>query len=298
MSCLSVLGKIRRARVDAQTTRYGKLTMTDFHGGVPTYHTRVESWECDFNGHWNTKFYMRSFEAASQVLASIADKSVGDATVRQVRFHHELVNGDAVEVKSFGAVDDAGAPAIAHCMLRDGDLVATCLDIATPPPGFLPFLKEAVAGQVLPRSIVGPHKTPWKADAGIDSVAEVGPIRLSAYTHPDRIGIEELMRFCAITSHTHAARIGFSQAYTRQTGIGRMLVELRLTRLGTCPVGTCLIAATRLIAAGGKSFVTASQLTTRAGEPIAMFELSTLAVDMKTRRATTIPDIVRVPAGA
>jgi acyl-CoA thioesterase FadM len=272
--------------------------MTDFHGGVPTFHTRVESWECDFNGHWNTRYYMRSFEAASEVLASMADKPAGDTAVRQVRFHRELVNGDAVEVRSFSTVDDEGAPAVAHCMLRDGELVATCLDIATPPPGFLPSLRQAVAGLVLPRGIVGPHKKPWKADAGIDSFVEVGPTRPGAYNHPGSISIEELMRFCAITSHTHAARIGFTLDYTRQTGIGRMLVELRLTRLGTCPVGTCLTATTRLIAAGGKSFITANQLTTHADQPIAMFELSTLAVDMKTRRATAIPDIIRMPVGA
>jgi acyl-CoA thioesterase FadM len=39
--------------------------------GRATFHTRVESWECDFNGHWNTRYYGRAFQAAAEVAAAL-----------------------------------------------------------------------------------------------------------------------------------------------------------------------------------------------------------------------------------
>jgi acyl-CoA thioesterase FadM len=266
--------------------------MTQMRDGLATYHTRVESWECDFNGHWNTKFYTRSFEAASEVLAAKARQDAPDIPVRQVRFHRELLNGDAVEIRSFAAVDAEGAPAVAHFMLRGDEVVATCLDLADPLPGFLPLAPGSETQLALPRGVVGPRRTPWKADPATDSIVEVGPTRPGDYDPRGNIGLETLMRFCAVTTHAHAAALGYTLEFTKQTGISRMLVELRLTRFSSCPVGTCLTAASRLIAAGGKSFNTANYLYTQTGEPIVMFELSILAVDMKTRRATAIPDII------
>lgn len=288
-----------RCITDSALTKTGTpIHMTETSHGTATYHTRVESWECDFNGHWNTKYYARSFEAASAVGAAMAGLTAALIAVRQVRFHRELVNGDAVEVRSFAVTDAESGPATAHCMLRDGVLVATCLDLATPPPAFLPPLDAQWMALAAPRGVVGPRQMPWSADECVDSIVELGPTQVGDYDHRGEIGIEHLMRFCAITSHTHAARIGFTLDYTKQTGVGRMLVELRLSRLGNCPAGTCLTAATRLVSTSPKAFVTANQLTTRAGEPIAMFELSTLAVDMKTRRATALPDILCIPGGA
>jgi hypothetical protein len=64
-ACGSDLGKYTQDEVVrwtkiAKKAGVGKQrvqTMGDFAGGVPTLHTRVESWECDFNGHWNTRHY-------------------------------------------------------------------------------------------------------------------------------------------------------------------------------------------------------------------------------------------------
>lgn len=33
--------------------------------GAPSFYTRAESWKCDFNDHWNTRFHVRAFQLAA-----------------------------------------------------------------------------------------------------------------------------------------------------------------------------------------------------------------------------------------
>lgn len=39
-------------------------------GSVATLHSRIESWECDYNGHWNARFYGRSLQLAAEGIAT------------------------------------------------------------------------------------------------------------------------------------------------------------------------------------------------------------------------------------
>lgn len=38
---------------------------------METFHTRVVAWECDVNGHWNTRFHGLAFQSAAEVLAAL-----------------------------------------------------------------------------------------------------------------------------------------------------------------------------------------------------------------------------------
>ena len=122
--------------------------MGDFDGGVPTLHTRVESWECDFNGHWNTRYYARSIEAATAVAAALAGHAATDGSrrlTRHMRFHSELRSGDAVEVRSFRTTDETGAAAIAHAVIEGGRIAATALDTGADYGDRLPALAISTA---------------------------------------------------------------------------------------------------------------------------------------------------------
>jgi acyl-CoA thioesterase FadM len=77
-----------------------------------------------------------------------------------------------------------------------------------------------------------------------------------------------------------------------QDHIGRMLAEMRYTKLGSAQVGDFLHIASNMYHAKGKAFYTAHILYTHRGTPVAIFELCTLAVDMKARRAINLPDFV------
>lgn len=48
--------------------------------GRPSHHTRVERWECDWNDHWNARFYVRSFQATVETVAGKAFWAVTEIT--------------------------------------------------------------------------------------------------------------------------------------------------------------------------------------------------------------------------
>ena len=73
-----------------------------------------------------------------------------------------------------------------------------------------------------------------------------------------------------------------------------MLVELRYRSFDVCEPGSCVRAASRLLAVQGKSYTAAHLIFSHSGRALALFELCTLAVDMTTRRATDLPDAVKV----
>ena len=263
--------------------------------GTPTLHTRVDAWECDFNGHWNSRFYCRSFETAVQVGAALQgdpDPAGMVASGWHVRFHSELRAGDPVMVRSFDLAPSGREGSAAHVMTSHGRVAATAIDQGLPRRARLARLPDALGRSVLPRGITSPPARPWEPDPDRDCVVELGPVRADE-THPDGTSsFESAMARLSSTTHHHAMQIGFTPEATERTGIGRMLVEMRYTVLGTCAAGTFLRGATRLVEATGKSFVTMIMFHTHDGTPVGLFELCTLAVDMNSRRATDLPDFV------
>jgi len=262
--------------------------------GVPTLHTRCEAWECDYNGHWNTRYYCRSFEAAGRVAAALADNDGqgGTRAPRHLRFHRELKSGDPVTICSFAILDAPEAPLTAHYMFRYDMVVATALDYGLPWNERLPALPAAEAMQALPRGLTGSRAEASEPDPPRDFVYELGPVRA------DELYADGAMQFwhavvrMSPAAHHHDLGIGFTLELIQDRGIGRMLAEIRYTWLGPCTEHDFLRAASRLTSAKGKAFTAAHYLYTREGAPIAMFEVCTLAVDMNTRRAIQLPDFM------
>lgn len=267
--------------------------MTDLFSGRTTFHTRADAWECDFNGHWNTKYYCRSVQAAAEVAASLSGQPGLAVPPRLMRFHSELRAGDPVVIHSCNLRATDGADRIAHILTSEDKIAATALDDGCARNPDLPDLPETLISKVQPRGLPVSAMVPWtEIEPRQDQVVELGPVE-EGETYPDgRLHYLPLASRLAIASHHHAMGIGYTMGFTARTGIGRMLVEMRSTPLGPAPVGTFLRGVSRIVSAEGKAYRTAHRIETHAGTYVAMFELAMLAVDMTTRRATQLPDFV------
>lgn len=273
----------------------GKTKKTALEAGIPTFHLRAEAWECDFNGHWNTRYYCRAFQTAAEVAAMLDGNTDRDSLVveqRQLRFHAELHGGDPVTIRSFDLADKGRTALTAHYMFCNGKVAATALDRGLPHNRHLTALGAADAALALPRGLTGPATKTWEPEPERDFLFELGPVR------PWELHSDGNMQFwsgvarMSHASHHHDLGIGFTLERMKETGVGRMLAELRYTRLGPCSEGDFLRAASRMTRAAGKAFTTAHFLYTQRGAPVAMLDLCTLAVNMKTRRAIELPGFV------
>lgn len=265
--------------------------------GQPFFHTRVENWETDFNGHWNTRFYARSFQMAAETIAASKGGShsgVKTAISRHMRFHRELFPGASVEVRSAAITGGPYDGAIVHFLYESGGVSATAIDL----PGIGSKLLQPIPNEelniALPRGLLDPVPLPWVNDvsAPLTFTSEAGTVRPSETDHTGHLEFDEIIRRCAHASHHHITRLGLSPELTQETGVGRMLAEMRVTVLGHCVPGDQLKVSARLLSVDQKSFITAHYMETRSGTPVALIEMCTLTVDMRTRKVTEVPSFL------
>lgn len=268
--------------------------MSNLNSGFPTYHSRAEDWECDFNGHWNTRFYCRSFRRASEILfaQNNSDNSYSaSSAIKYIRFHKELRSGDPVTVRSFTALGQT-KPIHAHILMTEDRIAATALDDVSVQSPDLPQLPKDLEGLVYPRGLPETISKHWQGSFCKDMVVELGKIEHQDCGENGELRFEDMIGRLAIASHHHAMAMGFTPEFTAQTSIGRMLVELRYMRCGRAEQGDFLRGYSRMTIAVGKSFHTEHIIANSKGVALAQFELNTLAVDMERRRATDLPQIV------
>lgn len=257
--------------------------------GTPTLHARVENWECDFNGHWNARFYGRSFQLAAEMIAHPGGSKT--APTRVIRFHGELFPGAAVEVRSAQLTDGRHPGAIVHALFSGERLSATALDLGGAPVAGLPLISEAAAKLALPRSLDA-ATAGWTEGCGT-SLCPTGPTRPAEMDHRGNLLFEEIIRRVAFAIHNHVGALGLNETYLKETGISRMAVESRVTRIGNVPVGTPLRVRTRITRRAVKSFVVAHLLESHSGAPLAFAQHSLLTVNLNTRRAVELPAFLR-----
>lgn len=134
--------------------------------GVVSHYTRVEQWEFDYNAHWNTRFYARSFHFVLEaVLAQNGDKVLARSCLhnRHIRFHHELRAGAAVEVRSLRLpISTKGSgTALLHRIESGGQICVTAIDLLHPDipvPEHLPILtSDSISNHLLRRLGTGSH---------------------------------------------------------------------------------------------------------------------------------------------
>jgi len=275
--------------------------MTADDAAPPTLHTRVESWECDFNGHWNARYYGRSFQMACENVAAAAsgqNPGLAAIAVRHIRFHRELHVGAAVELRSARIADGEHAGAVVHWLSSEGRLSATALDF----PGLggerLPAASSESAAVAFPRGLPASARLSEDASAATAYQAETGPVRPMELDHGGALLFEDVIRRVALSSHGQLARLGFTGAFVKDSGVNRMVVETRVTPQGRCAPGKPLRVRSRLTAVAEKSFATRHRLETAEGETIALVEHTLVAVDLKSRRAVEVPAFLRDLGGA
>lgn len=262
--------------------------------GILTHHTRVERWQCDFNDHWNARFHGRAFQCAAETAATLhggENPGAGVITARHIRYHRELRLGAAVEVRSAVIRDTAANGAVAHLLTSAGQLCAVAIDHSPHDTPGLPEIDGAALERQMPRNLSSPKGV--KADeAGTVFHCEVGPVRPAELDHVGGFVFEDIMARGAVSVHTLLLGLGYTMEFTEQTGIGRMAIELSLARHGEVTAGTVLIARARLSAVNDKSFCVDHWLGTRAGRQVATIRQTLVAVDMRARRITRVPDFI------
>ncbi|MDR5654861.1 thioesterase family protein [Ruixingdingia sedimenti] len=260
--------------------------------GTATLHTRVESWECDFNNHWNARYYTRSFQLAAERVATMgagANPGMGAITSRLVRYHRELFVSAAAEVRSARIGGGGYAGAIVHLMHSEGRLAATALDLPGTGAEYLPEVTPEEARPALPRGLLRHAAVGWDPEAPDAHTAETGPLRMAEVDHTGRLLQEDITRRSGIALHDLLSRLGYTVEFSARTGVGRMAVEHRATPAGLCPIGTPLRVRSRIASVEHKSFSARHWIETPAGEVVAVVENSLLAVDLKARRAVEVP---------
>lgn len=272
--------------------------------GVVSHYTRVEQWECDYNAHWNTRFYARSFHFAHEaVLAENGDMALARPTLRSrhIRFHHELRAGAAVEIRSLRLpppISSMGsATTLLHRLEANGQICATAIDLLhpdSPVPQHLPYLPPNSASSHMPRGLdTGSHALSLQS---LIAAAPPRPITTIACSDLDASGglrSESVARLVSTSSHHQLDGIGLTRAYSETCRINRMNAELRMTMGQPVTAGRILYGQSAVVGSTQTSFITAHRLSLADGSMVAIVELCLLMVDLDSRKVVPVPEFLR-----
>ena len=261
--------------------------------GEPTLQTRVESWECGFNGHWNARFDGRGFQHAAEVIACRAGGlNPGGLAVKagNIRFHSAAVSGDPVQVRTAAISSGTYRGAVMHLLFCSGRLASTVLDLlglgAAKLPKTNPDYVSMAPTRILSRAT---QIRPWSRDAVAATLVETGPVRPLHLRHAGHPLFEEIIGRSATAVHDLMDRPGFTLDFMKRENITRMAVETRVCDIGAWTIGTTLRVRSQLTAISAKTYRTAHDIVTPEDELVDRVEYNFLGVDTKARRATAVP---------
>lgn len=256
----------------------------------------VQAWEVDRNNHWNTRYYLRSFQSASEIFSLLVTgthPTARDTRVRHIRFHRELLVGDVVTVNSARLAGGPLAGQVLHRMVCDDQLVATALDSADDTATAGPVWDETATPQGLPRGLPpGPHD-PSDPPTSSLVTAISGIVRPDETDHSGDLLMHQAFGHMSGNSNLLLTSIGLTPQRTRETGLNRMAVEAKFTWHGPARAGTALGVKSWISFVTERSFAGRHLLTDLAsGQPVATFETCMLPVDLNTRRSVPVPDFL------
>jgi len=267
--------------------------------GVPTYHTRVEAWECDHNQHWNVRNYLRAFQHARGVVGDMCGAPMveeGPVTFHS-RFHRELFLMSAVEIRSAILADGEYAGALVHVLSSEGRLAATSFE----QPGFVSDALPKVAAEdlrlALPRGVDGAPLQPGVATPAHAVRTEQGFVHPREVDHTGSLGNDRVTRRVAAASNTLLCDVGFTPAYTQENAISRMGVETKYTRFAPIPTGTRIISYSWISHVGRKNLIIHHRMVSPDGTELLAADQGLVFVDMNKRRSIEVPDLLRSTSG-
>ncbi len=100
---------------------------------IETHRSFANMWECDENDHMNVQFFIRRFDEAMAVYATLCGDGTATARLvrhRHVRFYREIRGGDSLLITSGKVADGPFKGRIVHRMVDaiSGVLCTTALD--------------------------------------------------------------------------------------------------------------------------------------------------------------------------
>ncbi len=263
--------------------------------GQPTHHTRVQRWECDYNDHWNTCFYGRSFQMAAEMVATSdggANPGAGVVQSRHMRFHRELFVSAPVTV--YSAVLHGETPlegTVVHLLTSSGQVAATAIDFPGGATG-LPRVRPEDIPMAMPRGLEPQPPNVWPDSGSPETTVALGTVQSADLDFTGSLTFERLIQHVSIASHHQLDSLGFSASFSDKTRINRMAVEHCITRGMTPPAGTPLWAVSRLTRIKGKNFWTAHRIFTKTEKTVALIEQCLVTVDLTVRRAVEVPEFL------
>jgi acyl-CoA thioester hydrolase len=274
--------------------------------GIETLKGYVNTWECDENAHLNVQFYFRFFEDAGahfQRLADVPPEARREPTIRHVRYHGELRVNAAVRVESFAiAGEEDSAAQVVHMLYEDpgGRLSATCLESYADVPQAFPEALNRHAGNLpetaRPRSVSPVPIFPGTEGGSPQGGRNVLSARIRAgQCRPDGTAFDSAI--IGLNSDSAAffwGAIGVDGPWLEKHGLGRVAVEMKLTRVGGLRNGDLMHIVSRPIAVA-RSTITFENRFVRSetGEVDSTVQVTGLMMDLTTRRAEPLPDPLR-----
>lgn len=262
-----------------------------------SYRSHVEEWEIDQNRHWNSKFFVRSFEYALDWILAIdpALSTSGRLLHRHMAFHRELLAGVPVEA---GAAALAGDPTrIFHVLWNGntGEVCATGTDRISAPVTILPELSPELAGPFATRSLSMDELVP--ADTGRILAEGAGVVvwrGLIRPQHADHLGrmLPHALNSFVSEGQAHVWKHGgIPVPMLIQKRIGRVLVEMTMTPHATAMSGEGVELVAWFEQLGGKVFGIRYQLN-RSVDASPLASLNTVGVffDLANRVSIAPPD--------
>jgi acyl-CoA thioester hydrolase len=255
----------------------------------------VNTWECDENDHLNVQFYFRFFEDACghfQVMAGVAAAQQREPTLRHVRYHAELRVNDAVEVHTIGGGDTGQQVVHLLSETSSGRLSATCLETYADPPEALAAALRNHGGEVpetaLPRSVDPAPVLPGPEGARPRGGRMVLGARIRAgQCRPDGSVFDSAIIGLNSDSAAHFwDAVGIDRAYLKKRRLGRVAVEMKLTRCGPLAFGDLVHVVTRPIGVARSTVTFENRFVQSAsGEVAAIVQVTGLTMNLDTRRA-------------
>ncbi|MBN9669356.1 acyl-CoA thioesterase [Roseibium aggregatum] len=274
----------------------------------------VNRWECDENDHLNVQFYYGRFEEADRqfrLMSGLNETVVGARRVRHVRYHNELRLGDLITVRSSVAFDGPHMLTVVHEM-RDGDtgeLVATALDGYEPNASSAKTLRQRfkdfqapMSEEAAPQGIpTGPGNLKVSLPGLLSKGAEIchrGTV-LPRDTGVDGKADDQFALSCCTNGVAHVwQRTPMTKTYLNENGLGRVVVEMKLTWATPLKTGDAVAVVTGFTGVSSKSFAFRHHLfETRTNRLAATLDVVALAMDLEARSAVELPQEARRDIG-
>jgi len=263
--------------------------------GIETQRSFVNTWECDENDHLNVQFYWKRFQDAATIHALLTGTENRNWVDRHVRYHSELAGGASTLVKTG---NDSENNQTVHTLLNaeTGNLSATAIDRydMETRKGFADDIPEEAHPRSLPSNALEIIETSDVLNDGRGLVSHMSVVS-PAQCDPDGAMLDQhyISRFSDAASHFWK-HIGVPSDWVDSKGLGSVAVEMKATRFQPVKCEMAVQVVTWIDQIFGRSFSFRHQVSDIETKNVLYCgAVTALLMDLTTRRAVDLPDIIK-----